>query len=178
MRHARMRGYTLTEILVVIGVIAVLSLVSVPAFINYQQANVLRGAVRQLDGDLRQARMQAITNNLTIRVEFAADNVTYSFYSSSDYGTTWTTYTAPRAFSSIRKLDKPVTVVGNTFRDVNGNGLRDIVFQPNGTLTTDCMAASGPSAVGIGVPWTNVANNRYSIEITAVGQVKDTASHS
>jgi Tfp pilus assembly protein FimT len=134
--------------------------------------------VRQLDADLRQARTQAITNNLTIRVEFAADAKSYSFYQSSDYGTTWTTYTPPRAFGYTKKLDNPVTVVGNTFRDINSNGLRDIVFQPNGTLTSACMAASGASAVGIGVPWTNVTYNRYSIEITAVGQVKDTASHS
>jgi len=178
MRHARMRGYTLTEILVVIGVIAVLSLVSVPAFINYQQGNVLRGATRALDGDLRQARMQAITNNLAIRVEFSSDNKTYSFYQSSDYGTTWTTYVPPRAINNVRVLDRPVTVYASTFQDVNSNSLKDIVFLPNGTLQTACMAVSGDSYVTIGVPWNNLANNRSTITVYAAGQVKDTQSHS
>jgi len=178
MRNARMRGYTLTEILAVIGVIAVLSLVSVPAFINYQQGNILRGATRQLDGDLRQARMQAITNNLTIRVEFAADNKTYSLYQSSDYGTTWTAYTPLRAVTNTKTLDKPVTVTASTFQDVNSNGLKDIVFLPNGTLQTACMAVAGDSYVTIGVPWNNLANNRSTITVYAAGQVKDAQSHS
>lgn len=53
-------GFTLLELLIVIGLIGVLTFVAVPAFKGFGQSNLVAGAQRQLQDDLAIARQQAI----------------------------------------------------------------------------------------------------------------------
>src|SRR5688572_27022547 len=87
MMHRNSRGFSLAEMLVVVAIIGMLSLVSVPAFINYQRTMKLRGAVRTLNSDIRNCRQMAISRNVIVRMELGADR--YQTFMSSDNGVTW-----------------------------------------------------------------------------------------
>ena len=74
-----MRGYTLIEILVVVAIIGIMSLVTVPQFVSYQQSSALKGAMRNFNADLRNCRQLAVARYVQVRMEFATPN-SYRFY--------------------------------------------------------------------------------------------------
>ena len=55
------KGFTLTEILVVISIIGILSLGSILAFRTFQSTLRLSGAIQELVGDLRHAQQITVT---------------------------------------------------------------------------------------------------------------------
>ena len=71
-------GFTLVEMMVVIAIIAVLSAIAVPNFMEYARNQRLNGAARQVYGDLMNARQQAVTENKKIIVQFV-NNHQYKF---------------------------------------------------------------------------------------------------
>ena len=85
------RGFSLIEILIVLGIIGVLSLVTVPLFINYQRRNFVRSALREFSTTLRRARTDAINGGRMVRVQVIGDRE-YRTFESTDNGTTWTGY--------------------------------------------------------------------------------------
>ncbi|MFQ5899104.1 MAG: GspH/FimT family pseudopilin [Candidatus Methylomirabilia bacterium] len=69
-RLARHDGYSLTELITVISMIAIVMLVSIPPLLTYLQAEETRGAAAHLVALLQQARQLAITRNVQHCVEF------------------------------------------------------------------------------------------------------------
>jgi Tfp pilus assembly protein FimT len=69
-------GFTVVELCVVLMIAATLGLVSVPQFTGLLRAYRLNGAIQVVWGDLHHARLMAIKENRTIRVDFTA--TTYS----------------------------------------------------------------------------------------------------
>lgn len=103
----RERGFSLTEMLVVVAIIGTLSLVMVPAFINYQRSMQLKNTMRQFTTDLRSARQRAVTQTSFVRVTIIdADPDTnqraYLIEESTNRGTSWTTL--PRGEKEIDKI--------------------------------------------------------------------------
>ncbi len=173
------RGYSLVEILVVIAIVGLMSLITIPAFINYSQQGRLRAAVRQLHGDLRTMRLLAITNNLRIRTELQPDKVSYNFYASTDNGATWAPYIPKGQISSTKSVASPVTLSATTFLDVNGNGKPDIVFLPSGMLDPNCTPTTGGMpTVTMSVPWKNIYQNIMTITVSPAGGISTVGSHS
>src|SRR5687768_1100477 len=76
-RSATQRGYSLTELLVVIAIIGVLSLVTVPGFINMYRARKLKLSLQVVANDLRGARARAVTNSSIVRVAYAENGRAY-----------------------------------------------------------------------------------------------------
>lgn len=64
------RAFTLMELLVVIGIIAMLSVVALPAIKNISRSDTMGAASRQLIDDLAYARRAAIRNRATVYVVF------------------------------------------------------------------------------------------------------------
>jgi prepilin-type N-terminal cleavage/methylation domain-containing protein len=71
------RGFSLTELIVVVGVLALMMAVSVPFFLNYWQTSTLRAGAEELVTVLNGARQLAIKENQTVCVTTAASAVTY-----------------------------------------------------------------------------------------------------
>lgn len=70
----RSDGFSVAELLVVIGMIGVFAVVAMPVFANFLQAQRTRSAAQELVTLLNQARQLAISTNSSYRVEIDTDN--------------------------------------------------------------------------------------------------------
>lgn len=82
------RGFSLTEILIVVGVIGIIAAVSTPAFLSYWRSATLRGGSQELATILNRGRSVAITQNTTVCVSQNANRV--RFLTGGCGGTVWT----------------------------------------------------------------------------------------
>jgi prepilin-type N-terminal cleavage/methylation domain-containing protein len=184
MQHRRNAGYSLSEVLIVVAIIGVLSLITVPVFMNFQRAGIFKSAMRTVSTDLRSARANAIKTSSDIRVEFITGTEgpttkEYRAYSSTD-GVTWVAMSPRRAFTSagadgtgdmVKRLSGPVWMEGfSNLTDIGTDGKPDIVFHPDGTANVAGVAANG--YITLATNWTNIFTNRYNIYVTRSGQVK------
>jgi type IV fimbrial biogenesis protein FimT len=81
------RGFTATELLVVIAVIGIIAAVGVPAFVSYLRAATLKGGAQELATILNQGRSLAIAQNTTVCVNQSASKV--QFLTGGCSGTVW-----------------------------------------------------------------------------------------
>jgi prepilin-type N-terminal cleavage/methylation domain-containing protein len=65
-------GFTVIELVVVIGVLGIISAIAIPNFLSYLQAAQTRGAAQEVATLLNQARQLAITRNRSVMVAFPA----------------------------------------------------------------------------------------------------------
>jgi Tfp pilus assembly protein FimT len=82
------RGFSLVELLVLIGVIAIIAIVSAPAFISYWRAATLQGGAQELATILNRGRQVAISNNTSVCVSQSGTQV--RFLIGGCGGTVWT----------------------------------------------------------------------------------------
>jgi len=85
-------GYTLTEIMVVVAVIGIMTAIAVPAFSGYLKRTRLDGARNQMIADIYYARSLAISKRRTFAVQFQPDS--YRIVDTSD-GSVVRTIAAP-----------------------------------------------------------------------------------
>ena len=64
------RGFSLAEILVAIGIFAILAAIATPQFIAFRPKNRLNGAARQIYSELMWARSKAVNDNSSYVVTF------------------------------------------------------------------------------------------------------------
>jgi prepilin-type N-terminal cleavage/methylation domain-containing protein len=64
------RGYTLIELLIVVGMIGVASAIALPVFIESNARSALWTGSERIGSTIRQARLRAISTNTTHRVMF------------------------------------------------------------------------------------------------------------
>src|SRR6266403_5543906 len=82
------RGLTLTELLVLVAVIGIITTVSVPAFVSYWRSATLKGGAQELATILNRGRSLAIAQNTTVCVSQSASRV--QFLTGGCAGTVWT----------------------------------------------------------------------------------------
>ena len=85
----REAGFSVTELVVVIAVIGVLSVMTVPFFLSYYRAAAARADVQQVITVFNQARELAIRQNDTVCVTMPT-NTQMAFRLSNCAGTVWT----------------------------------------------------------------------------------------
>ena len=73
--HAKRVGFTLLELLIVIGIIAILASLSLPAIRGLGKANLTAAANRQILDDLSHARLRAINERSTVYMVFVPTNL-------------------------------------------------------------------------------------------------------
>ncbi|MBW1698732.1 MAG: GspH/FimT family pseudopilin [Deltaproteobacteria bacterium] len=69
----RLKGFTVMELMIVIGIMAVLTGIAVFSYLSMRPALRLSGASRQLMSDLMAARMKAVNQNNEFKVFFLND---------------------------------------------------------------------------------------------------------
>jgi prepilin-type N-terminal cleavage/methylation domain-containing protein len=69
-RFESRRGFTLTEVMVVVGIVAILAGIAIPSVIGYLPTYRLNGISHELMADLQSARLYAVRNNGRCVLEF------------------------------------------------------------------------------------------------------------
>lgn len=173
---SRSRGYSLAEILVVVAIVGILSLISVPAFLNMQRSSAFKAALRTYTQDLRNARSLAISNSYDVRLEFETGTTKKSYQTfASRGGNTWFNVTLPGAIGNTKTLDGPVYIESTNFTDCAclpgnaTNALPDIIFHPNGTVTLPGAVTTGRVQLRTDA---DIFHNRWVIEFAPSGQIR------
>jgi len=76
-RQNRERGVTMLELIVVLGIGAILLMVAIPSFVRTKAHLNLQGASSALVGDLRTTQANAIRQDATTALTYAGTNKTY-----------------------------------------------------------------------------------------------------
>jgi prepilin-type N-terminal cleavage/methylation domain-containing protein len=82
------RGFALTELIVVVAMIGVLSLLAVPSLLSYWQSSSLAAGAEQLAAVMNRARQLAVRSNTSVCVERTGTSVRMRTVSCG--GTIWT----------------------------------------------------------------------------------------
>jgi prepilin-type N-terminal cleavage/methylation domain-containing protein len=77
-------GFSMPEVMIVVGIIALTAAVAIPGFISLLPASRANGAARTLFVDLQLARMQSISENNNYVVTFSTADNSYSIYNDAD----------------------------------------------------------------------------------------------
>lgn len=140
-------GFTLTELLITMLLMGILSAIAIPNFIAWLPANRLNGAALQIMTDLQAARMRAVAENNEYKI-FFPNNHTYRILDDTN-----------------GDGDEDVGETGRTkdiqidYWDVTFNATANPVFTERGTAT------------GTTVTVTNSAGSK-TIRVASTGRVK------
>lgn len=111
-------GFTFTEILIVMILIAIVAGIGYGAFSRMAVNSNLRTAARDIASDFQLARQRAMAENTNLTITFNTDNHTY---------------TVPQAGGGTMTKTLASHSVGIIFTNVNLSGGNSIVFLPRGT---------------------------------------------
>jgi len=148
------RGFTLIEVLVVLGIIGMFMIVSYPSVMNTLAVRNLDNAARQIQTFLQQTKLKAVDTKINHRVRFFRPTGTYWAYEMERYeadGTWVPVATAPR------KTISEAFVVTVTFPIVDSDHAAS--FSPMGTFPAEVIMT--PSVT---FPAFNPAQNSITLQ--------------
>src|SRR5439155_8115026 len=120
-------GFTLTEIMITVGILGLLLIIAVPNYLDWNRKYKLKDAVAMLHGNIGMSRMYAINRNTTVTVTIAqpaaTSPVTVTFRTSAG------AYVIPPL-----TLDSEVSLTNATNATVGGgvNSPQDVQFSSMG----------------------------------------------
>jgi prepilin-type N-terminal cleavage/methylation domain-containing protein len=147
-------GFSLAELLVVIGITGILAVAVLPAFVNVLQTQQVRGAAQELVNLLNQARQLAIATNSRYRVEIDTANNRFCFKQSTDGGNTYSACIAAPGTDNLgyRRLENQAVL-----STVNV----DPTFNPFGTANNSTISVQDSrSSSSLGVVTSNTGRIR------------------
>lgn len=138
-------GFTLMELVVGVAMIGILAAIAIPALMPMWKNASYKEAARNMTSALRDARSQAISQNLEYRVSFNLENETYWLEQGnlSSGSTNW-----PNKILDYDNLPEGVLIVADIGNDTCGmtTGTHYFEFNPNGTAENDIQATVNDSA--------------------------------
>lgn len=148
------KGFTLTEVAVVVGILGVMTAISVPSYVSWLPRHRLQTSVRQIYDDMNLAKIRAVKDNTVAVIIFSTLNNTYTVFLDSDGDGAWDVGVEP-----IIRNNAPVE------RDVNIS---------NSTFTADTygfnnrgMSATNPGEVHL----TNPSGRFLGVRVNTAGGI-------
>lgn len=138
-------GYSLTEVLVILGIIALMATISIPYFKRYQPNLKLDAAARDLTADLRYAQQLTVTEQVVHLVDFDLDNDSYRILKSGVATTTVKTveFDPDVSFQPLQITDlTDDQVIFNFYGGVSESG-KITLININGKIATINVKPSG-----------------------------------
>ncbi len=162
------KGFTLIEMMVVIGIIGVIIALAVPSFGAMQRRARIRAAAQEIAQDLRQIRERALSTSIPHQIGFNPGTREYVVIYISNGVPVQKSYRVAQATGGNINFGCVAGVTGHPPEGWNdapaGNG---IDFPPNDTLTIDNR---GGATRGVIYITDNV--DSYAIGINTLGRVK------
>jgi len=191
-RQSAERGFSLTELLTVVGMIGIIAVITVPAMLQLMPQYRIRSAASDAGAGLRMMRQRAITTRTPWRISWDATNDRYKYsrllqpnLARSTAANWQNVYRDGRPSNSeqwIRgsKIDVR-TATSNQFKDVDCDTYNDIIFLRDGSVADDpngggCGAGANlafttlPSVV-LAVDNSFVKFNRYYLQLEKNGKL-------
>ena len=129
-RSNNQKGVTLTELMVVLAIIAVGSAIAVPTYVSYLPLLKIRAATRGLISDLRLTRQLAVSVNKQHRISFASTTV-YEIQRDESSSQNWSSTKTVKTVDMIGPYNK---IYWNAPGSVHLGTDNGIYFLPNGGL--------------------------------------------
>jgi type IV fimbrial biogenesis protein FimT len=146
----RNAGFTLSEMMVVVAVLAIMAGVAIPSFMALLPGMRLNGAARQVMTDLMDARMNAVKNNNEFKVFFGSPSANqYQILDDDDGNGNVDTGEA------ITTRD-----IQTEYQDVTLSATADPIFKPRGT-----------APIGTTITVTNSSGSKI-VSVATTGRVK------
>jgi prepilin-type N-terminal cleavage/methylation domain-containing protein len=133
------RGFTLTETLIVIGIMSILSAIALPSFITWRNSAKYKEAAWGVVSGLRLGKQLALSTNREHRMDFDLDGRRYrlSIGNLPSASTTWTGVNAWTPLSAEVNWASGAACTGTADFDVT--------FRPNGTAETEWLCVKDTS---------------------------------
>ena len=162
----KQNGFTIYELLAVIGIIAILAVIGVPNMSSWRSEARLRGASNNLRADLQMAKLRALREKAIVAVIFTANEYRI-FLDTGDGGggpPNWN-LDADESLIKIRKLPAGVSIDLPTTFDSPNNRTRF-----NGRGFPDPATLSGGGLTGT-VTLKNLRGSQKQITINRLGRI-------
>jgi type IV fimbrial biogenesis protein FimT len=154
------KGFTLTEMIVVIAIISILLTIAVPFFAQWQRSVQFRTTAREVTSRLREAQSRTITNNLQHGVEFEAPGFRRYRMVQGNRASNSTAWNPALQRGDWTLIPTEVTLVAANLT-VNSS----VEFNPNGT-------ASIPGLVTIQIQDSTTGATRFTVEVETSGRIR------
>jgi type IV fimbrial biogenesis protein FimT len=132
------RGFSLAEILVAIGIFAILAAIATPQFIAFRPKNRLNGAARQIYSELMWARSKAVNDNSSYVVTFPTNQtmqIAGSATKTVNIQTQYSDVTLTSTASTITFSSRGTTDVAPTITLTNPGGTKVVTIRITGTAS-------------------------------------------
>ena len=143
-------GYSLIELVFVMGLMAIIAAIAVPAYRVYIEKAALRTAAREITSDMLTMRSRAMSENTPCRMVFNTADASYTLEKGDAEGTVYTVQQT-RYLSNIRN---GIALAGADF----DSGAETAVFQSRGTCSYGSVILN------------NANGNTATIAITLTGR--------
>lgn len=109
------KGFSLTELMVVIALIAIVGMIAVPAFNHYSINSNLKTAARGIASDIFEMKERAVAENRQYMIEFTVASNQYTLKQGTYTGEPWTAtqVKSPSAAGSDIRLQDAAFAFGN-----------------------------------------------------------------
>lgn len=160
-KHAR--GYSLAELLTVVGILGVVTLVSLPALFQLLPQYRIRSASTELSAALRMTRQDAISSRRPWRITIDGPGSRYAISMLSSptadmkVSTNWTRIgennrPAPSGAVWWKQLSKDIQISTTGFNDIDCANGTDIIFLRDGSIAPDFNSSCGTAVVDFTAP--------------------------
>ena len=155
----RQRGYSLAELLTVVAIIGVITMVTIPAFMQLMPQYRIRSASSEIAASLRMLRGRAIGTRSNWKMIISPTTESYSFW--ENIGGTWTQMgeNGKPVPAGVTDASKKLTAC-----DITGTTNFEVEFTRDGSVV-----AAQDIVLATDNKW--VRFNRYTISVAASGSV-------
>jgi prepilin-type N-terminal cleavage/methylation domain-containing protein len=132
------RGFSLGEILVAVGIFAILAAIAAPQFLAFRPKNRLNGAARQVYSELMWARSKAVNDNTSYVVTFPTNQtiqIAGSTTKTINIQTEYSDVTLSSSASTITFSSRGTTDVAPTITLTNPGGTKTVTMRITGTAS-------------------------------------------
>ncbi len=163
----KQNGFTIYELLTVIGIIAILAVIAVPNMISWRSEAKLRGASNNLRADLQTAKLRALREKAIVAVIFTANG--YNIFIDNGTGANAGNWNLDADESLLRNKQLPagVSIALPTSFDSPNNRTRF-----NGRGFPDPATLTGGGLTGT-VTLENLRGSQMQLTINRLGRISD-----